>query len=257
MSDKVCVVTGASSGIGERTAMDLAADGYRVVLAARREDRLKEVLAGLPGEGHSYLVTDVSDRDSVKALADHVRTTYGRCDALINNAGFSDGGAFRGPDSIGDITKMMETNFMGAVYCTAELLDLLEVAAPSSVVNVASIAGRVGLGNASGYSASKFALVGWSEGVRYELEPRGIYVGLVEPGPIPTEGFPQSDLRGHPVLRFAIGTTEDVSAAIRAVIDRRKAKRAVPRFYHLAQFPRLLVPPVHRWVMRSWVNRRV
>lgn len=257
MGAKVCVITGASSGIGERTAFDLATEGNVVVLAARREDRLKEVLAGLPGEGHSYFVTDVSDHDSVRSLADHVRSNHSRCDALINNAGFSEGGAFRGPDSIPDIAKMMDTNFYGAVFCTAELLPLLEAAAPSSVVNVASIAGRVGLGNASGYSASKFALVGWSEGLRYELEPRGISVGLVEPGPIPTEGFPQSDLRGHRLLRYAIGTTEDVSKAIRAVIDHRKAKRAVPRFYHLAQFPRLIVPPLHRWVMKALVNRRV
>jgi short-subunit dehydrogenase len=114
----------------------------------------------------------------------------------------------------------------------------------------------VGLGNASGYSASKFALVGWSEGLRFELEPRGVYVSLVEPGPIPTEGFPQSDLKGHVLLRFALGTTKDVSKAVFDAIEGRRMQRVVPRAYYFAQLPRILAPRLFRLAMRKIVNRR-
>ena len=253
---KVAVVTGASSGIGEQTAHDLATAGATLCLAARREDRLREVTESLPGTGHTFLVTDVSDRGQVRSLGAHVADVHGRCDVLVNNAGFSYGGAFRGTDSIADIEAMMNTNFYGAVYATGELLPLLERSAPSHVVSVASVAGRVGVGNASGYSASKFALVGWSEALRFELEPRGVYVSLVEPGPIPTEGFPQSDLRGNPVLRYALGTTKDVSKAIIDAIEGRKMQRVVPRAYYLVQLPRIVAPRLFRFAMRKVVNRR-
>lgn len=256
LDGKVCVVTGASSGIGERTAQDLAARGAVVCLAARREERLQEVAGALGGEKHSYVVTDVSDHSQVERLAEHVSDTYGRCDVLVNNAGFSRGRSFRGTSSVEDVRAMMDTNFFGAVYCTAHLLPLLERAAPSHVVNVASVAGRVGFGNASGYCASKFALVGWSEGIRYELEPRGVHVGLVEPGPIPTEGFPQSDLKGHPLLRYVTGSVEDVSRSILGAIEGNKASSTVPGLYYFAQLPRIVAPPLFRYAVKNIVSRR-
>src|ERR687896_238709 len=95
---KVCVVTGASSGIGERVARDLAAAGARVCAAARREERLKALVEELPGDGHTYKPTDISERDQVADLARFVGETYGRCDVLINNAGVSSSASFDAPD---------------------------------------------------------------------------------------------------------------------------------------------------------------
>ncbi|MFN2526702.1 MAG: SDR family NAD(P)-dependent oxidoreductase [Actinomycetota bacterium] len=251
LRDKVCVVTGASSGIGRRAALDLARAGARVVAVARREDRLAELVDQLGGTqaGHSYFVADVSRRADVKALAEHVRAAYGRCDALVNNAGFSNRSRLRGPESVAKLQEVMATNFFGTVYCTAELLSLLESSAPSSVVNVASIAGRLAA-TSSAYCASKFAVVGWSEAIRIELASRGVHVGLVLPGPIPTEGFPQEGLRHHPLLRYAAGTDADVSAAIRDVIIHRKSERTVPRWYYLLRLPAIVLPPLYRYAQR-------
>jgi NAD(P)-dependent dehydrogenase (short-subunit alcohol dehydrogenase family) len=256
LNGKVCVVTGASSGIGRRTAVELASGGAILCVAARREDRLQSLVDELSGIGHSYVVTDVSDREQVERLAGHVEQLYGRCDVLMNNAGF--GGEktlFEGVGNIADLENVMATNFFGAVYCTAHFLPLLRRAAPSNVVNVASVAGKIAIGGASAYSASKFALVGWSESLHHELGEQGICVSLVEPGFIPTEGFPQSDLLMDPMLRHVVRSEEQVSRAIRDAIAHRRFKRTVPRWYHLLQIPRVIAPPLHRFAVGKVTKR--
>jgi NAD(P)-dependent dehydrogenase (short-subunit alcohol dehydrogenase family) len=153
LAGDVCVVTGASSGIGRRTAVDLAAQGGRLCLVARRRELLDELLTELGGraEGHSLFVCDVSDRSQVRGLAEHVRDTHQRCDVLVNNAGYSDSGIFEGPDDIDRLERVMAVNFYGTVYCTGELLPLIEQSAPSSIVNVSSMAGRLGLRGSGGW----------------------------------------------------------------------------------------------------------
>jgi uncharacterized protein len=244
----VCVVTGASSGIGRRTALDLAAEGARVCVVARRRALLDELVdeLGGGGEGHSAFVCDVADRDQVRALADHVGTTYQRCDVLVNSAGYSDGGAFEGPDDIDRLERVMAVNFYGTVYCTGELLPLIERSAPSSIVNISSMAGRLGLGGSAPYCASKFAVCGFSESLHLDLAARGVCVSLIEPGLIPTGGFPHAGARKDAVMQHALGTVEGVSAAIIDAIRNRKAERVVPRWYHLLQLPRIVVPPLYR-----------
>ncbi|MCA1707656.1 MAG: SDR family NAD(P)-dependent oxidoreductase [Actinobacteria bacterium] len=255
LGGKVCVVTGASSGIGARIARDLADAGATVCAAARREDRLSELVDGLPtppGASHSYVVTDVSDRTQVDRLATEVRGRYGRCDVLVNNAGMSRGRAFEGESSIAALEEVFATNFFGAVYCAAALLPLLEATAPAHVVNIASIAGRIAFGNGSAYCASKFALVGWSEAVAFDLRERGVHVSLIEPGPVPTEGFPQEALMARPVLRGGLSSAGDVSRAVMSSIARRKTEMFVPRWFYLLQFPKLLFPGLFRWVVRTF-----
>jgi uncharacterized protein len=252
LKDKVCVVTGASSGIGRRTALELASEGAVVCAAARREERLQSLVAECDGAGHSYVVTDVSERDQVRNLAQHVRRTYGRCDVLVNNAGLSgDHRPLGQPGAVAEIESIMATNFFGAVYCTAELLTMLEESAPSTVLNVGSMAGRIPVGGSSTYTASKFALVGWSEALSYELASRGICVSLVLPGLIPTEGFPQTDLATDPLLRHILGSEQQVADSIVNTIVRGEPERTVPRWYYLVQAPRLLVPPLYRYALRK------
>jgi uncharacterized protein len=189
LQGKVCVITGASSGIGRRTALDLADSGVRICAAARREERLRSLVEEMGGAeaGHTFFVTDVSKRAQVRALAAHVRETYGRLDILINNAGFAGREGFSGPESVDEVERVFATNFFGAVYCTGEMFDLLAASAPSQVINIASMAGRIATPGASTYAASKFALVGWTEGLGPELAKRGIYLSSVEPGFVPTE----------------------------------------------------------------------
>ncbi|MGH2774237.1 MAG: SDR family NAD(P)-dependent oxidoreductase [Actinomycetota bacterium] len=249
LSGSVCVVTGASSGIGRRTALDLARKGARVCVVARRHELLDEVLADLGGSdgGHTLFVCDVSDRAQVSKLAEHVSATYARCDVLVNNAGYSDDGTFDGPDDIERLERVMAVNFYGIVYCTGELLPLIVRSAPSSIVNVSSVAGRLALGGNASYSASKFAVNGFSESLHIDLAGRDVCVSLIEPGFIPTEGFPHDDLQKDSLMQHTLGTVEDVSTAIIDAIENRKMERFVPRWYHLLQLPRVLLPPLHRW----------
>jgi uncharacterized protein len=254
---KVCVITGSSSGIGARLARDLARLDARVCVVARREGRLTQLLSEMGGQdaGHSLFVADVSSRDDVAALGRHVAETFGRCDVLVNNAGVGGERAFDAEGALDDLQRVMGTNFFGAAHCTGELLELLVASAPSAVVNVASMAGRLTWGGASAYCASKFALVGWSESLFYELAYKGVHVGIVEPGPLPTEGFPQRGLIDDPVLKHTLTTDAEVATAIREVIEARKLERVVPRYYYLLQLPRVLTPPLYRFAQRRVLAR--
>lgn len=170
LKGKLCVVTGASSGIGHRTALDLASAGATVCAVARREELLSALVEQMGGEGHghSYRVIDVSDAAQIDELADFVRERYGRCDVLINNAGFSKERPWHLPGALEDLEAVMATNFYGVVRCTSAFMPMLLESAPSHVVNVASVAGRLAVGGAPAYTASKFAVVGCPE-TRYIL----------------------------------------------------------------------------------------
>jgi uncharacterized protein len=253
---KVAVITGASSGIGRAAAIDLAGRGATVCVAARRENLLRELVDGLPGEAHSYRTCDVAERAQVGGLGEHVRERHGRCDILINNAGFSRNRSLLQEDAVDAVEAVMATNFFGAVYCTKELLPLLLEARPGHVVNIASVAGRIPLGGSAAYSASKFALVGWSESLYSELSGKGVYVSTVEPGPVPTEGFPQTGLLRHPVFRLGVASQDDVSRAIRNAIETHKIHRTVPRPYYLVQLLRLLAPRPWRAIQDYVIGAR-
>lgn len=255
-SGKTCVITGASSGIGRAAAVDMAQRGAVVCATARREHELRELVASLPGLDHSFKTCDVSERDQVRALGDHVRSAHGRCDILINNAGFSRHRPLSAEDAVETLEAVMRTNFLGAVYCTKELLDLLKAADEGHVVNIASVAGRIPLGGNPAYTASKFALVGWSESMYSELARDGVYVSSIEPGPVPTEGFPQRGLVSHPVFRLGVASTDDVNAAIRNAIEKHKIHRTVPRPYYLAQLLRILAPRPWRALQDYVVSAR-
>jgi len=252
----VWVITGASSGIGRRTALDVAAAGGVVCAAARREDRLRSLVGELSGTGHSYRVTDVSDRSQVAALAAHVAETHGRVDVLVNNAGYPGPNGFEGAETIAEIEALMATNFFGAIYCTGEFMELLERSAPSTIVNVASMAGRVAAPGMPAYTASKFALVGWSESLAATIRHRRIHVASVEPGFVPTEGFPQSEMVDDPLMKRILGTDAMVSQAIQDAVKNRKPQRVVPRAYYLAQIPQVAAPRLWRKALSKMAGVR-
>lgn len=256
LRNKVCVVTGASSGIGYQAALDLARAGARVCAVARREERLKALVEAIGGSepGHSYEVVDVSDPAQIQRLADAVRERYGRCDVLINNAGFSKERPWSQPGALEDLEAVMATNFFGVVRTTSAFMPLLLESAPSHVVNVASVAGRLAVGGVPAYTASKFAVVGWSEALHFQLRPRGVFVSLVEPGIVATEGFPATAIARGRFLRHTMGSTAGVSKAIQDVIGSRKMQRTTPRWYYLLQIPRLLTPALYRAAQQKVVG---
>lgn len=238
---KIAVVTGASSGIGEATASRLARLGMTVVAVARREDRL----AGLAAE-HPGIVThvaDVTDSTQIDALAARVRTEFGACHALINNAGVP-GGSFRGRDDLDDTLHTLDVNLSGPIRCMASFAALLAESAPSRVVNVASVAGKLGIGPA-GYASSKFGLVGFSEATGLAWRSRGITVCQLNPGFIHTEGFPKDRMRSSPMGRL-VGAPEDVARAVHEVLISGATERTVPAWYRGLVVLRHVATPVYR-----------
>ena len=173
---RVVLVTGASTGIGQLCAARLAANGWRVFGGARRVTACDPT----PTKNLNWLSMDVTDDASTQAAIDHIVTTTGRIDAVVNNAGFSMRGSVEDV-SMEEARAILETNFFGA-------LRVCKAAAPALrtrggyIVNISSLAGLVGLPFTAHYCASKFALEGLSESLRYELRPYGVHVVLVEPG---------------------------------------------------------------------------
>jgi short-subunit dehydrogenase len=238
----VVVITGASSGIGEATARHLArARGARCVLVARRADRL-EGLAGELGNGSSFVAVDVTEPGAPAQIREHVGE---RVDVLVNNAGaawrerFEDGGWE-------DVRRTMELNFNAPVRITEALLRALR-AAGGAVVNVASVAGRVARPNTGAYSASKAALIAWTDSLRAEEAGEGVHAGVVLPGFVKTEGFPAKELLAKPTTRWMVSKPERVAEAIETVGFGRHNERTVPRGYAAFGALRVLAPGVvHR-----------
>ena len=246
---RVMLVTGASSGIGAATARRLSHEPRAaVVLVARRVDRLRSLASSLGEERVSWVATDLLDEEAPARVRDHLLSRHGRLNLLINNAGaswrarFADGG-------FENVRRTMAINFDAQVRLTEALLPLLRESAPSAIVNVASTAARVARAGTGAYSASKFALVGWSDALRAEEARNGVHVGLVLPGFIATEGFPQSELTGNPWTRWAVSTPEKAAEAIFQAGIRGRPERYVPRPYGLAAALRILAPGLVRRVI--------
>ena len=192
-SSPVAIVTGASSGIGEATARSLAAEGYRVVLAARRRDRLDALRAEIEAAGGTALVaeTDVTDRDACQALADRALDAFGRIDVLVNNAGLMPLSLVKNA-RLDEWEQMVDVNVKGVLFCTAAVLPTMTEARAGHIVNVSSVAGRRVFEGGAVYCATKFAVTAFSEGLRLELSPAfGIRVTCIEPGAVATE-LPQA-----------------------------------------------------------------
>ncbi len=193
----------------------------------------------------SHLAVDLLDEDAPARIREHVLERHGRLDLLVNNAGaawrarFADGG-------YENVRRTMAINFDAQVRLTEALLPLLRASAPSAIVNVASTAGRVARAGSGAYSASKFALAGWSDALWAEEHAHGVHVGLVLPGFISTEGFPQSELTAKPWTRWIVSTPEKAAEAIYEAGIGRRPERYVPRAYALAAALRILAPGLVR-----------
>jgi uncharacterized protein len=242
------LITGASSGIGEATARRLAREpGAELILVARREDRLRTLASSLPCEA-SYVAVDLTDADAPRRVQEHVAERGERLTLLVNNAGAAWRGSF-GEMGHANVQRHMELNFDAVVRLTEALLSTLRASAPSAIVNVASTAGRVARARTGAYSASKFALIGWTDALYAEERPHGVHVGMVLPGFVATEGFPATELRERPLTRWIVSKPEVVAKAIFEVGPGGKAERYVPRPYALAALARILAPRLVRRVL--------
>jgi short-subunit dehydrogenase len=244
---RVVLVTGASSGIGAATARRFAEmSRTELVLVARREARL----LGLAREigGATVIAADLTAPESPSHIAEVVEERHGRLDVLVNNAGAGWSGRFA-EAGWANVAKTMELNFNAQVRLTEALLPLLRRSAPSSIVNVASTAGRVARAGVGAYAASKFALCGWTDALRQEERSHGVHVGLVLPGLVPTEGFPAEHIRHHPIWRWFLGNDRGVAEAIVDCALHGRAERYSPRYYGLAAVVRAGAPGLVRAVL--------
>jgi short-subunit dehydrogenase len=240
---RVALVTGASSGIGEATAKRLDRDGWKLILVARRADRLEQLAGGLR-DAVAFPV-DLTESDAPARVRERAEQE-GALHLLVNNAGASWRASFGDEDGgFENVRKTMEINFDAVLRLTEALLPLLRASAPSAIVNVASTAGRVGRPGVGAYSASKFALAGWSESLHLEEKQNGVHVGTVLPGYISTEGFPQKQLTDRVFTRWMVAKPE---TGAEAIIDAAggKAERYVPRVYGIVPALRHTFPGLVR-----------
>ena len=252
----VAVVTGASAGIGRATAVALAREGATVVVAARREDRLHELVSEIERRGGRAVAVrcDVADRKQIETLARQVLAGQGRCDILVNNAGIPGGGPFA-ELSWEQIERIVAVNYIGVLACTKAFLPSMLEARKGHVVNVASLAGRFAVPGSSVYSSTKHAVVSFSEALHYEVSSRGLLVTAVNPGLVATEGFPHRDAleKGRRVMK-----PERIAEVIVDVVKRGKAPEvSIPRILAAMQIFRVLTPPLYRFGLARVVRTTI
>ena len=227
--NKVVLITGASSGIGKETAIEFAKKGSNIILVARREDKLEQVATQLKKFPISTLVCqcDVSKKDQVKEMSKKVLDKFGHVDVLVNNAGFAIYGSVSDL-SIDDIESQMETNYFGMVYCIKNFLPLMLTRKSGHIVNVASVAASFGLPGIASYCASKFAMLGFSEGLKHELKNTGVGITVVSPIMVRTNFFDHDSFAKMPKYSPTSLSSKTVAKTILKAANSSRLEIIVP-----------------------------
>jgi clavulanate-9-aldehyde reductase len=188
LSNQVVAVTGASSGIGEATALACARAGAAVALAARRGERIEALAQKISSEGGRAIAvpTDVGEEDDARAFVERAQAELGRLDVLINNAGVMLLGPIEHAETE-EWRRMIHANVFGVLYCTHAALPLMKAQGSGHIVNVSSVAGRFARVGSGVYNLTKFGVGAFSESLRQEAVPMGVRVTLIEPGAVATE----------------------------------------------------------------------
>jgi clavulanate-9-aldehyde reducatase len=214
LSGKAVAITGASSGIGEATALTLARAGASVALGARRKDRIDALAARIEDEGGTAvaLEVDVADEAQARGFVEAAHDRLGRLDTLINNAGVMLLGPVEQADP-GDWRTMVDVNVLGLLHCTAAALPIMRAQEGGDIVNISSVAGRFARAGNAVYALTKFGVNAFSESLRQEVAEGGIRVIVIEPGFVDTEL--QSHNKGE-VLETIEGMREQIGDVLRA-----------------------------------------
>ena len=187
IENKVVIITGASSGLGEATARHLAKNGAKLMLAARREDRLEKLVSEIQQDGGTakYQITDVTDKSQVEALAKATKDAYGRIDVLVNNAGLMPLSPLA-ETKVDEWEKMVDVNIKGVLYNIAAVMPVMLQQESGHIVNISSVAGHKVFPAGAVYCATKFAVKALSEGIRLESDGK-IRSTNISPGAVDTE----------------------------------------------------------------------
>src|SRR5687767_12530070 len=246
---KIVIVTGASSGIGEATAREFAKEGAKVVLAARRVDRLESLareIAAL-GTGAEALVVqaDLSKLEDIQALISKTLERYGRIDVLVNNAGFGRLDWLENLDPVKDIQSQFDVNVLGVIQTTRQALPIMIKQRSGHIINMCSMAGLVATPTYTIYAACKHAVHGFSEALRREVKPWGIDVSMIYPGGVATEFAHNAGIKrktNATTPKFLLLSAEDVGRAVLQLVRRPRAMWIIPWLWSVTALINKLFP---------------
>jgi NAD(P)-dependent dehydrogenase (short-subunit alcohol dehydrogenase family) len=223
LQDRIALVTGASGGIGMLSALELARNGFRVIATMRNLSKRTALDRSAAEQGLKQRIEirqlDVTDFPSLKRVIEAIVEDFGRIDVLLNNAGFALGG-FADDVALPELREQLETNFFGHVEMTKAAMPTLRKQRSGHVIMVSSISGVCAQAGVSSYSASKWALEGWSEALRLECRPLGIKVVLIEPGAFKTDVW---DANVH-IAKAAYSESSPNKARVRKFAEYAKTK---------------------------------
>ncbi|WP_268541405.1 SDR family oxidoreductase [Candidatus Nitrosotenuis cloacae] len=256
--NKVVVITGASSGIGAASCAEFAKRGATVVLVARRREKLEEIQASLAKYGATSMIIqcDVSKREQVEEMGRKVIGRFGKVDVLVNNAGFAIYGAVSDL-TVDEIESQMATNYLGMVYCTKCLLPKMLEQKSGHIVNVASVAASFGLPGIASYCASKFAMLGFSEGLSHELEGTGVGVTVVSPIMVRTSFFDHRSFSSMPKYSPTALSAETVARSVVSAASSRRLEVIVPSVVRLAVWAKHTIPYVINPIIGAAFKRQL
>jgi short-subunit dehydrogenase len=246
---RVVIVTGASSGIGEATARAFGREGARVVLAARRVDKLQALAQEINGLG-TYAETlvvqaDLSKLEDIQSLITQTLDKFGRIDILVNNAGFGRLDWLENLDPVKDIQGQIDVNVMGVIQTTRQVLPVMIKQRGGSIINMCSMAGLVGTPTYTIYAASKHAVHGFSEALRREAKPWGIEVSLIYPGGVVTEFSAHAGIKrktNAKTPKFMLLTAEQVGHAVVKLARRPRRMLIIPWLWSVTVLMNKLLP---------------
>jgi len=222
--NKVVLITGASSGIGKQTAIEFAKLGSSIILVARRKNKLEQVENELKQFNVNTLVCvcDVSKKDQVDELSKIVLQKFDSVDILVNNAGFAIYGLVSDL-SINEIESQMETNYFGMIYCVKNFLPLMLKKKSGHIVNVASVGASFSVPGVSSYCATKFAMLGFSEGLKHELYGTGVGLTVVSPIMVRTPLFEHPSFTNF--SKFSTGVSLSSETVAKTIIKASNSSR--------------------------------
>jgi short-subunit dehydrogenase len=262
MRDNVVVITGASKGIGAELARQLAAAGAKLVLAARNDKELEAVAEQCRKAGATVITVkaDVAVERDCQAIIAGAVLAFGRLDTLVNNAGISMWARFEDIEDMSILERIMQVNYMGAVYCTHHALPHLRES-KGRIVGVASLAGRTGVPTRTGYSASKHAMTGFFDSLRIELEDSGVTVTMIYPGFVATgirenaTGPDGKSIMVSPVKEGEVMGVEECAARIARAIERREREVVMTARGKIGLWLKLLAPSLIDRIARRAIER--
>jgi short-subunit dehydrogenase len=260
MSQPVAIITGASSGIGEAAARALSGNGYRVVLAARRKERLISLASKIQEGGGEALAipTDLRQLDQIQRLVESTLQAYNRIDILVNSAGYGKL-VWLDEQTQTDIQDQLQVNLTGAIQITREILPWMIAQDGGHIIHIASVASWVGLPTYSIYAATKFGLRGFLESLRREMRGTGITVSGIFPGAVDTEfdqhtGIHWKTTRVTP--NWLLLTSDDVAQQILKVIKKKKNNTVIPGIMRLAVWANANFPGTVSWLLAKFFYRK-